>query len=49
MIWADIVGANMRNDTWAIVIATFMGPIFAVLVSLWREGRNDRQNRRYAP
>ena len=24
-----------------------MGPIFAVLVSLWREGRNDRQNRRY--
>ena len=49
MIWADIVGANMSNDTWAIVIATFMGPIFAVLVSLWREGRNDRQNRRYPP
>jgi hypothetical protein len=47
LIWADIVGANKSNDTWAIVIATFMGPIFAVLVSLWREGRNDRQNRRY--
>ena len=37
----------MSNDTWAIVFATFMGPIFAVWISLWREARNDRQNRRF--
>ena len=37
----------MSNDTWAIVIATFMGPIFAVLISLWREERNDRRSRRF--
>lgn len=37
----------MSNDTWAIVIATFMGPIFAVWISLWREARADRQNRRF--
>ena len=37
----------MSNDTWAIVIATFMGPIFAVWISLWREARTDRQNRRF--
>jgi hypothetical protein len=41
-----MVGARMSNETWAIVIATFMGPIFAVWISLWREGRNDRQSRR---
>jgi hypothetical protein len=40
-------GASMSNDTWAIVLATFMGPIFAVWISLWREGRNERQNRRF--
>ena len=34
----------MSNETWAIVIATFMGPIFAVWIPLWREGRNDRQS-----
>ena len=37
----------MSNDTWAIVFATFMGPIFAVWLSRWREARNDRQNRRF--
>ena len=37
----------MSNDTWAIVIATFMGPIFAVWISLWREARNERQSRRF--
>ncbi|MGZ5911087.1 MAG: DUF6680 family protein [Reyranella sp.] len=37
----------MSNDTWAIVIATFMGPIFAVWIALWREERNDRRNRRF--
>jgi hypothetical protein len=37
----------MSNDTWAIVIATFMGPIFAVLISLWREARNERRSRRF--
>lgn len=37
----------MSTDTWAIVFATFMGPIFAVWITLWREGRNERQNRRF--
>ena len=37
----------MSNDTWAIVFATFMGPIFAVWISLWREGRSERQKRRF--
>ncbi len=37
----------MSNDTWAIVFATFMAPHFAVWISLWREGRNERQNRRF--
>ena len=36
----------MSNETWGIVIATFMGPVFAVLISLWREARTDKQNRR---
>ena len=33
----------MSNETWAIVIATFMGPIFAVWISLWREARDERK------
>jgi hypothetical protein len=42
-----MLGARMSNETWAIVIATFMGPIFAVWISLWREARNERQSRRF--
>ena len=37
----------MSNDTWAIVVATFLGPIFAVWISLWREARNERRSRRF--
>jgi hypothetical protein len=36
----------MSADNWAIVAATFLGPIAAVGVSIWRERRNrsyDRQ------
>jgi hypothetical protein len=31
---------------WAIVFATLLGPIFAVLISLWREQRTALYNRR---
>ena len=31
---------------WGIIAATFLGPIFAVLISLWRESRAELYNRR---
>jgi hypothetical protein len=32
---------------WAIVLATFLGPVAAVGVSLWREGRRDLRQLRF--
>jgi hypothetical protein len=37
----------VNTETWAIVAATFLGPIFAVLVSFWREQRKELWNRRF--
>jgi hypothetical protein len=36
----------MAIDTWAVVLATFLGPIFAVSITLWRDDRKDTRNRR---
>jgi hypothetical protein len=36
------------NNTWAIVLATFAGPVAAVGISLWREGRRERRQLRFA-
>lgn len=36
----------MHEETWAIVAATFLGPIAAILVSLWRERRSRVRERR---
>lgn len=36
----------MNADTWAIVAATGLGPIFAVLITFWRESRNSVMTRR---
>jgi hypothetical protein len=35
----------MSPDTWAIVGATFLGPIFAVGITLWREAKSQKYNR----
>jgi hypothetical protein len=34
------------SQTWAIVAATGLGPIFAVLISIWREHANSKSGRR---
>lgn len=31
----------MSGETWAIVAATGLGPILAVLITFWRDGRNS--------
>lgn len=36
----------MNIDTWAVVLATFLGPIFAILVSRFLEKRASLENRR---
>ena len=36
----------MSGETWAIVAATGLGPIFAVLITFWRDGRNSLRSRR---
>jgi hypothetical protein len=37
----------MSGETVAIVLATFLGPIFAVAVTLWREQRKENHSRRF--
>ncbi|HUD41967.1 MAG TPA: DUF6680 family protein [Dokdonella sp.] len=34
----------MDASSWAIVLATFTGPLAAVVVSLWRESRKERRD-----
>lgn len=36
----------MTNETWAIVAATGLGPIFAVAITLWRETVRAKYTRR---
>lgn len=36
----------MSGETWAIVAATALGPVFAVMISFWRDDRKERRNRR---
>lgn len=36
----------MGIDTWAIVAATGLGPMIAVLITFWREGRQSLRTRR---
>jgi hypothetical protein len=42
------MGQIMAADTWAIVLATFLGPVAAVGVSFWRENRREIQQLRFA-
>src|SRR5262245_43696047 len=32
-------------DTWAVVIATFFGPVIAVLITRWNDRRTERRQR----
>ncbi|WP_233863725.1 DUF6680 family protein [Paraburkholderia adhaesiva] len=36
----------MNVDTWAVVLATFFGPITALLMTRWRDGIAAKYNRR---
>jgi hypothetical protein len=36
----------MTSETGAIVAATFLGPIFAVLITIWRESASRKYSRR---
>jgi hypothetical protein len=36
----------MTGETWAIVAATGLGPLLAVAVTFWREGRSSLRTRR---
>lgn len=36
----------MHADTWAIVAATFLGPVFAVVLTLWRDSASKKYQRR---
>ncbi|MEX3933142.1 DUF6680 family protein [Paraburkholderia phymatum] len=36
----------MQVDTWAVVLATFFGPIAALLITFFRDWRSQKYNRR---
>ncbi|WP_296650411.1 DUF6680 family protein [Paraburkholderia sp.] len=37
----------MHADTWAVVLATFFGPIAALLITFARDARTQKYNRRF--
>jgi hypothetical protein len=43
--WYRVI-VHISQETWAIVAATALGPIVAVIITLWREAARDKYNRR---
>jgi hypothetical protein len=36
----------MSSEAWAIVVATFLGPVLAVVITIWSSGRSEQKSRR---